>query len=151
VVKTRQAARIWGLDDLGRPEVCRSDPLVETGAGTGTVAGTGLVWEQAGSAYPLNWRDAQERIQGLNKARFAGQSHWRLPALEEILGLVRPPAQGQDLCLPPVFDSRQKWLWSCDRRSRMTAWFVSMDLGYVGWQDMDCRCHVRAVCDNRKG
>lgn len=51
-----------------------------------------------------------------------------------------------DYCIAPLFDRRQKSLWTSDRRSRLAAWYVSVDLGFVAWQDITCFYHVRAVC-----
>jgi serine/threonine-protein kinase len=146
-VTWRQAADHWHLDGLGRPKAYRRGPWQARTPETVVNLQTGLVWQTAGSPYPLSWPEAHEHIAHINQIRFAGMGNWRLPSVDELIDLLRPPAQGATLCVAPVFDSRQKWLWSGNRRSVMTVWFVSLDLGYVAWQDKDCRCHVRAVCD----
>lgn len=33
-----------------------------------------------------------------------------------------------------------------NRPSLEPAWYVSSDLGFVGWQDFTCRCYARPVC-----
>ena len=58
------------------------------------------------------------------------------------------PRHGEDFCMEPVFDTRQKWLWSCDRRSYMAAWYVNADMGFVSWQDFSAYYYVRGVCDD---
>jgi hypothetical protein len=65
------------------------------------------------------------------------------------MSLLTETPHGEDYCLEPVFDRRQKQLWSCDRRSFIAAWFVSADMGFVWWQDFSAFYHVRAVSDAR--
>jgi len=144
----RQAAATWDLDELSRPRHYRCDEMMATSE-TVTVPATGLVWQNAGSAYPLEWKEAAIYIKDLNTGGFAGRRNWRLPSVAELISLVQPPDNQRHFCLPPVFDSRQKRLWSRDRRSLLKAWLVNLELGHVGWQDMDCRCHVRAVSDKK--
>jgi|GEM_PF-2964776 len=50
-----------------------------------------------------------------------------------------------------IFDSRQRWLWSCDRCSFTTAWYVSADMGFAWRQDLTCRYFVRGVCSMSRG
>jgi serine/threonine-protein kinase len=64
------------------------------------------------------------------------------------MSLLTPTPHGLDFCIEPVFDHRQKTLWSADRRSFSAAWSVSIDLGFVGWQDFSAGCYVRAVCSD---
>jgi serine/threonine-protein kinase len=44
-----------------------------------------------------------------------------------------------------MFDSRQKTLWSSDRRSFAAAWFANCEMGFVGWRDLSGGCYARAV------
>jgi len=138
----------WGLDELGRPTRIVGSTSTSPSPDTVQILETGLVWQKSGSAYPLCWSEAQAHIEHLNRTGFAGCRRWRLPSVAEIITLVGPPDIDRHLCLAPVFDPRQKWLWSGERRSPMTVWFVNVALGYVGWQDMDCRCYVRAVSES---
>lgn len=147
-VGPRQAAAAWNLDELGRPRDHRCDEML-AGSETVTIPATGLVWQKGGSAYPLGWHEASAYINGLNAEGFAGRSNWRLPSMTDLITLVQSPDNQRHFCLPPVFDSRQKRLWSRDRRSVIKAWFVNLELGHVDWQDMDCRCHVRAVSEKK--
>jgi hypothetical protein len=107
---------------------------------------THLVWQRAGSRYPHPWSQAHAYIQRLNAERFAGHDNWRLPTIDELVTLLRPAPQIQDLCIAPLFDPRQRWLWSSDRRSFVAAYYVDVQLGFVGWQDLSAAYYVRAVC-----
>ena len=65
--------------------------------------------------------------------------------MDELITLMTKTHQARDLCMQPIFDATQKWLWSSDRRSYTAAWFASLDLGYVGWQDFSSFFYVKAV------
>ncbi|MBI5896192.1 MAG: DUF1566 domain-containing protein, partial [Desulfobacterales bacterium] len=107
---------------------------------------TRLVWQRAGCPYPRTWSEAGDYIQSLNADKFAGHEGWRLPTIDELATLLRPTPQVQDLCISPLFDPVQRWLWSADRRSFTAAYYVDVQLGFVGWQDLSARYYVRAVC-----
>lgn len=144
-IRADRARGIFELDDLWRPRAYVAQRF--TTEGEERVADTihGLTWQRSGSPYPLDWETAQEAVVELNRQRFAGRNNWRLPTMAELLSLVRPPARGQALCLPNIFDPRQKWLWSADRKSFQAAWHVNLELGYVGWMDLSSRLYLRAV------
>lgn len=108
-------------------------------------AATGLEWQVGGSAFPMDWDAAHGAIADLNTQRWSGCEDWRLPTVAELLTLLRPPPPDSDDCLPPEFAPHQKRLWSCDRRSYTSAWYVSLELGFVAWQDRTFACHVKAV------
>jgi hypothetical protein len=38
-------------------------------------------------------------------------------------------------------------LWSSDRRTFVSAWYVNMELGFAGFADFTCRFHARAVTE----
>lgn len=107
---------------------------------------TGLVWQRGGSGALLSWREAQAYCQGLDRDKWAGLQGWRLPTVDELLSILRPPARAGDLCVQSAFDSRQRWLWSLDRATYVSAWYVSVDMGFVSWQDFSCPFYARAVC-----
>ncbi len=144
----RTAARRLDLDRLWRPRN-HSDNRLERHAGT-TVAdrGTGLLWQQSGSPYPRTWHQAHEYISYLNAVKFGGRRHWRLPTAEELLTLLRPNPQGLELCIAPVFESTQRWIWSADRRSFQAAYYVDIELGFINWQDFSAPYYVRGVCNH---
>jgi serine/threonine-protein kinase len=84
-------------------------------------------------------------VAGLNREHFAGRSDWRLPTAPELLSLLNPTPHGEDFCVQPAFDRRQRTLWSCDRRSFRAAWFVDLEMGFAAWRDFSAGCWVRAV------
>ena len=87
--------------------------------------GTKLVWQRGGSD---NWLEEDEIyafIDSLNENEFAGFQDWRLPTVEEALSILEPlPANG-DLNVGPVFDPRQRYIWTADR--------LNFDDGSVHW------------------
>ncbi len=145
-VAPRQAARRFNLDSLWRPG--KYAPQAHRMAGTELVQDpyARLLWQRSGIAYPCNWMQARDYIRRLNAQRFAGRTEWRLPTIDELITLLRPTPQLQDLCIAPLFDPSQRWLWSADRRSFTAAYYVDVQLGFVGWQDMSAPYYVRAVC-----
>lgn len=144
-VRSHRARDFFELDDLWRPRVYAVDQMRPHGETCLVDDAHGLVWQHAGSPYPLDWRAVREAVDRLNRQRFAGRDNWRLPTMAELTTLMRPPARGRALCQPDSFDPRQKWLWSADRKSFLTAWHVNLELGYVGWLDLSSRLYLRAV------
>jgi serine/threonine-protein kinase len=145
-VRADAAKTVFGLDDLWRPRTYPAPRLISDGADRVIDDEHGLVWQQGGSPYPLDWHAAHRAVAALNQAAFAGREDWRLPTMDELLTLVLPPAQGRRLCQAPLFDPRQKWLWSADSKSFQAAWQVNLELGYAGWTDTSSRLYLRAVC-----
>jgi serine/threonine-protein kinase len=143
----REAKLSFKVNALWRPDhYVRNDFRTET-PGLITDAATGLVWQRAGSEYPLTWHQAGEYVHGLNQQQYAGCSSWRLPTVDELMSLLTETPHGEDYCIAPVFDPCQRSLWSCDRRSYTAAWYVSVNMGFVSWQDFSAYFHVRAVSD----
>jgi len=104
---------------------------------------TGLIWQLRGSRYPLTFADAQTQVNELNACGFGGCGQWRLPTVDELLSLL--PADGGQGPFPEFLDRPAKWLWSCDRHGHHESWYVNMDMGFAGVQDVNCLNHVRAV------
>lgn len=148
-VRFKDAAEVFGLDELWRPEVWVENDFRDHGNGSVTDNATGLTWQNAGTPYPVTWHAAHGYIDDLNRPGFAGRRDWRLPTIDELMSLMKETPHGEDYCLESVFDRRQKQLWSCDRQSFTAAWFVSADMGFVGRQDFSAFYHVRAVSDAR--
>lgn len=144
----RQAPSRFGLDRLWRPRSYIANNF-QVNAGTISDLATGRTWQQAGSAYPMTWHQAWTYVDRLNQNQFAGCNDWRLPTVDELASLVTRTPHQEDFCIEPVFDRTQKWLWSSDRRSFAAAWYVSIDLGFVSWQDFTCYYYVRAVCSEK--
>ncbi len=104
---------------------------------------TGLTWQKGGSEKVMAYTDAVKYIRNLNDKRFAGHIDWRLPTLEEAMSLIEPKQYG-NLYIDPVFDRKQRWIWTLDKFSASSAWRVSFDLG--GCFNLALRSiYVRAV------
>jgi serine/threonine protein kinase len=139
------AAQEMGFDDLWRPRAYGINRFRPPVMDMITDDLTGLTWQQSGSKYPLTWPQAHLYIARLNAERFGGFQSWRLPTVDELSTLLKPPSQGRDICIQPVFDTTQRWIWSADRRSFIAAYFVDIELGFLGWQDFSAPFYVRAV------
>lgn len=97
----------------------------------------GLLWGEV-SAWPMDWAAAQSYVSDMGGA-------WRLPTVEELASLLRSGLSLERFCDRP-FGDRYLWIWTGDRRSFTSAWFVDVGGGAVLAQDMSCRFHVRPVC-----
>jgi serine/threonine protein kinase len=144
-VAPREARKVFKVDKLWRPIRYIANDLQLNSEGTVTDRLNSLAWQQAGSDHPVTWHEAHKYIERLNRGSFAGRASWRLPTVNELISLVTEIPRAADLCVEPIFDQAQRWLWSADRRSFVAAWYVSLDLGYVSWQDFTCYYFVRAV------
>lgn len=138
----RRAQSLFRANELFRPrhQTCNQ---VEVSDEFACDRATGLLWHRDASRYPLNFLEAGSYIGQLNAGHFGGQVHWRLPTVNELLSLlsVNQTALGGVMPLRPV-----KWVWSCDRHGQHESWYVNMDMGFAGVQDIYCLNHVRAVC-----
>ncbi len=145
-IRPGEAKTFFGLDDLWRPRRFVSNRFQVLDGNRVLDQSTELTWQQAGSPYPLTWKQASDYIKCLNRKQPAGTSAWRLPSVDELITITTRPSRGQDLCMESVFDPSRKWLWSADKSSFASAWYLSMDLGFVSWQDMTGYYYVKAVC-----
>jgi serine/threonine-protein kinase len=143
-----RAASDFGVDGLWRPAAFIQNRFAAVGPALARDAATGLVWQASGSPYPVSWREAHAHVAALNRDGFGGLGGWRLPTAPEIMSLLTPTPHGADFCIDSVFDRRQTTLWSSDRRSFASAWFVNTEMGFVAWQDVSAGCYVRAVCSD---
>jgi len=147
-VRPRQARQEFQLDHLWRPRHYIDNDFREHGDTTVTDRVTGLLWQRDGSDFPMTWNEAQVYVQHLNDEGFAGRSNWRLPTVTELCSLLTETGDAAALCIEPIFSQEKRWLWSADRRSFVAAWYVSVDMGFVSWQDFSCYFFVRAVCSD---
>jgi serine/threonine-protein kinase len=149
-VNSRQAGKIFVTDQLWRPQKYIQNDFRKNRAGTIADRTTGLIWQQSGSEYPFTWDRARVYIEQLNNSNVAGHNNWRLPTINELLSLLKEPRHRENFCLEPLFDKEQKWLWSADRRSYTTAWYVNAEMGFVAWQDTSGLFYARGVCEIRR-
>jgi serine/threonine-protein kinase len=146
-IAPRAAKPFFAIDDLWRPVEYVRNSFEPRPDDTIMDQTTGLVWQQKGSEYPLTWHQAHEYIEKLNQQRFARRNNWRLATVAELMSLLTETPHGEDFCIEPIFDQRQTALWSCDKRSFTAAWYVSLDMGFVWWQDFSAYYYVRAVSE----
>ncbi len=111
---------------------------------------TGLMWQKSGSDDRMNYEKAQAYVKKLNEQRFAGYNDWRLPTIPELMSLLEPEQQSNGLYIHPMFDKKQFWCWSADRRikgegSSGSAWLVGFNFGSVYWSYLDGDYDVRVV------
>lgn len=92
---------------------------------------TGLMWQKSGSPEELGYADAQKYVEVLNRQKFADHDDWRLPTIPELMSLIEPDRQLNEFFINPMFDLKQGWCWSADRRSSGAAWLVNFYGGYV--------------------
>jgi len=95
------------------PQGSHSGDFVDNGDGTITDRATGLMWLKGGSSVTLEYGDAKAYLKRINREKFAGNSDWRLPTVEELASILRHNG-GSGSYLTPVFDAQQKRCWSAD-------------------------------------
>lgn len=144
-VSSAQAASIFGCNELMAPIHYFEKELIQCENGTVSDSRHGLTWQASGADDPLDRQGAQEYIEELNRRGFGGSSQWRLPTVDELLSILDPPGLGKKDCIPPAFDRTQKVLWSSDRRTFVSGWYVNMEAGFAGSADFTCHFYVRAV------
>ncbi|MBN1155834.1 TIR domain-containing protein [candidate division KSB1 bacterium] len=97
-------------------------------------ASSGLLWQRSGSDEYMKLDKAEKYIDTLNSENFAGYHDWRLPTLEEAMSLMEPEEKNGNLCIDPVFDKTQIWIWTSDQlkgneRRRWDVIFTTGDCG----------------------
>ncbi len=169
-VSEAEFLKVFKLDENWRPLEYIQNDYEDRGDAVIDHA-TGLMWQKSGSEEYLTYEDALKYIITLDKERFAGYGDWRLPTIPELMSLIEPDKQTNDLYLNPIFDEKQWWCWSSDRMlsgqrvskkrrfrawldrlrkksqrgSPSSAWGVYFYLGLVGWDPLDGERYVRAV------
>jgi tRNA A-37 threonylcarbamoyl transferase component Bud32 len=148
-VRPAEAVSVFGCDRFFRPLIYGRRDFSPSGDGlTVFDRSTGLCWQRSGSTGPLSWTGAHDYIAALDREKFGGASGWRLPTVSELLSILRPVALGAEDCIEPVFDPEARLLWSADRRTFVSAWYVDAGLGFAGWAGFTCRFFVKAVRSN---
>jgi serine/threonine protein kinase len=144
-IPLKQARAFFGLDRFMQPTEYGPNDFISSETGVVTDRHTGLVWQQSGTGFPMTWHQAKEYAAQLNDQQFGGFSDWRLPTLHELITLAVPPAKGADHCISPVFDRSQKFLWSADKCAYVSAWYMSLEMGFAARNDLTGFYHIKAV------
>ena len=142
----RRAATVFDLDALARPNRYNRNDLTPLGPEAVLDRTCGLIWQQAGSEYPMTWEAAQAYIAHLREIRFGGRAGWRLPTVNELLSLLDPPTSGTGFCLASPLSPVQQSIWSGDWRSPKAAWGVDVQLGFVFSSDRRNFSFAKGVC-----
>jgi hypothetical protein len=106
---------------------------------------TELMWHQSGSYEGMYWEKAKQWVNELNSRRYAGYSDWRLPTAEEAASLLKSSKKNGDLYIDPVFDQKQRWIWTGDSELLGGVWIVEFSIGRVIWFITDDDYYVRPV------
>ena len=140
------AMQRFQLTDQGRPQTYIDNEFENQGNLVIDHA-TELMWQKAGSKEKVTYETAQKYVTQLNQERFAGYDDWRMPTLPELLSLLEPEKQSNGLYIHPIFDAKQNWCWSVDKRSSRSAWAVTFLYGNVTWYEIhpNKKGYVRAV------
>lgn len=148
-VSKDEAKKVFGLNQSQRPLEYIHNEFEQRGEVIVDHA-TGLIWQQSGSGW-LTYGQAQKYVAELNRRKFAGYDDWRLPTIPELMSLLEPEKQANDLYINPIFDKKQSWCWSSDKRrqkgegSAQSAWSVHFTYGSVYWDGLYDIDYVRCV------
>ena len=144
-IRPKEAIARFNLNRLWQPKTYAANDFEEQRALLLKDRATGLVWQKSGSPYPCTWHAAHAYIRRLNNDKFCGIDRWRLPTVEELTSLLIANPRGKTMCIESEFDDTQRWVWSCDRQSFVSAYYIDIELGFVAWQDFSAPYYVRAV------
>lgn len=103
------------------------------------------MWQQSGSDNMI-FEDVKKYINEINEKRFADFNDWRLPTLEEGLSLMEPK-QKNSFYIDPIFDNKQRFIWTADKlKVAVAQWVVGFYGGYCFYfGTLDSYSYVRAV------
>ena len=144
-IACKDARGSLGLDQLLHPEKYHEQRLEILDASHVRDLNTGILWQRRGSEYTLDWNQAAEYVASLNRQRCLGRDTWRLPTMEELLTILRPPDIDRDFCLPQAFNGALHWLWSSDWCSKKQAWMIDIIECFAERLDKDGAASVCAV------
>ncbi len=134
-----------GLDELLRPRQYAVQDFEVLGPLVALEKNSGLYWQRCGSGFTLDWQQAKDYVQFLNNINWQGRNSWRLPTLEEVLTILKPPLHGVCCSSWPLLDSTIHWLWTCDHCTKKQAWMVDVVESFFDRLDRDGVASVCAV------
>lgn len=137
--------KIFNLDENGHPVKYIQNRYKLNDDSTIMDNATGLMWQQSGSEINFSYEAALEYVNQLNNNCFAGYSDWRIPTIAELVSLLEPEKTNGYLYISPLFDGKQQWCWSCDKRTKGSGWYIFFYSGNVNWDFLDLDNYVRGV------
>lgn len=107
---------------------------------------TNLMWQQSGSDQRMPYNDAEVFIAKLNQEKDGSYTDWRLPTLEEAMSLMKRHIDDKgDLHIHPIFDKKQRFIWTADYASADMVWCIHFVDGLCIRNQMNSNYFVRAV------
>jgi serine/threonine protein kinase len=147
-IRYKDLGRQFDLDELMRLKNCVPHRFELRDRHLLFCLDTGLLWQREGAGFTLTWEKAHQYVDYLNRKRWQGRDTWRLPTVEELRTLLRPPASLRDFAFESYFATDIHWLWSCDDCSKRTAWTIDVVESYFERLDKDGTASVCAVCSS---
>jgi serine/threonine protein kinase len=144
-VPLAQAREAFELDRFWRPAHLHPGGFQAGDGGMVIDRACKLAWQRKGSSGYFSWQQAHEYVASLNENDYHGICAWRLPSVDELTTLLRPPPQGREHCLDPIFSRAQDWVWTCDRSTYTSAYLASLSGGFITRLDFSCSAQVKAV------
>lgn len=145
-LRYREMKEQFNLDSLMRPNFYPPHRFEFKDSHLLKCIDTGLLWQREGAGFTLTWQKAHEYIEYLNLKKWQSRDNWRLPTVDELSTLLRPPTLLRDFCLSSYFKEDIHWIWSCDTCTKKKAWMVDIVESYFQELDKDGMASVCAVC-----
>ncbi len=147
-VRLKHIRQKLGLDPLFRPLTYKVQDFAVQGPLVILERNSGLHWQRYGSGFTLDWGGAFAYVDHLNSSRWQGRDNWRLPTVDEVLTVLKPPLHGLNCSSWPLFACSIHWLWTCDPCNKKQAWTVDVLESFFERLDKDGLASVCAVsCD----
>ncbi len=86
---------------------------------------SGLMWVHAGSGCNLDYFDALEYVDLLNRQSYGNFNDWRLPSMEELFTIYEVILQANSLHLNPFFNITINMVWSCNTGDQKRKWALN--------------------------
>ena len=144
-VMFKDIRQVLGLDELLRPLRYAVQEFEEVGSLVAFEKNSGLYWQRRGAGFTLNWQQAKEYVYHLNSINWHGRNSWRLPTLEEVLTILKPPLHGVSCSSWPLLDDTIHWLWTSDHCTKKLTWTVDVVESFFDRLDRDGVASICAV------